>query len=45
MAERPFYKVLGLGAPIMDLILHVNDDFLKTHVPGEKGGNGAHRLS
>jgi len=32
------YEVLGLGAPIMDLVVQVEDSFLET-VPGEKGGS------
>ncbi len=31
-------EVLGIGAPIIDLILHVDDDFLEEHIPGAKGG-------
>lgn len=31
------YEVLGVGAPFVDDILHVSEDFLKM-VPGEKGG-------
>lgn len=31
------YDILGIGGPILDLILHVSDDFLGS-VPGEKGG-------
>lgn len=31
-------EVLGIGAPIVDLILHVDDDFLQEHAPGYKGG-------
>ncbi|TVR45346.1 MAG: adenosine kinase [Planctomycetota bacterium] len=30
--------VVGVGSPLMDLILHVDDDFLGAHVPGAKGG-------
>gem|GEM_PF-126944 len=29
---------IGVGSPIMDLLAHVDDDFLRDHVAGEKGG-------
>lgn len=32
------YDVLGLGAPIIDLVVQVDDHFLE-NVPGEKGGS------
>ena len=31
-------RVLGIGNPLMDLLVHVDNAFLK-HVPGEKGGS------
>lgn len=31
-------EVLGIGAPMIDLILHVDDAFLDEHIPGNKGG-------
>lgn len=33
-------KVLGFGSPILDLLLRVDDAFLREHVDGEKGGMG-----
>jgi len=36
--SQPTYELLGIGNPIMDFIAHVDDDFLRTHVSGEKGG-------
>lgn len=36
IADNP-YKILGLGIPCIDLLIPVNDDFLKI-VPGKKGG-------
>ena len=32
------WKVLGVGSPLMDLLLDVDDAFLKKHVSGAKGG-------
>ena len=32
------WKVLGVGSPLMDLLLDVDDAFLKDHVSGAKGG-------
>ncbi len=32
------FDLIGVGNPIMDVLAHVNDDFLRTHVAGEKGG-------
>ena len=32
------WTVLGVGSPLMDLLLDVDDAFLKDHVPGAKGG-------
>jgi len=29
---------IGVGSPIMDLLAHVDDGFLREHVAGEKGG-------
>jgi len=33
-------KVLGLGSPILDLLVQVDDAFLASRVSGEKGGMG-----
>jgi len=30
--------LIGVGSPIMDLLAHVDDAFLREHVAGEKGG-------
>jgi sugar/nucleoside kinase (ribokinase family) len=35
---QPSFELLGIGNPIMDFIAHVDDAFLRTHVPGEIGG-------
>jgi len=32
------FELLGIGNPIMDFIAHVDDAFLRTHVPGDIGG-------
>lgn len=32
------YTVLGIGAPAMDILMSVDEEFLKT-IPGEKGGS------
>lgn len=32
------YKILGIGAPAMDMLISVDEEFLKT-IPGEKGGS------
>ena len=32
------WKVLGVGSPLVDLLLNVDDTFLKDHVSGAKGG-------
>jgi len=32
------FDLIGVGNPIMDLLAHVDDDFLRTHVAGDKGG-------
>lgn len=37
MASSAF-ELIGIGNPIMDLLAHVQDSFLTTHVSGEKGG-------
>ncbi|HEY8995270.1 MAG TPA: adenosine kinase [Lacunisphaera sp.] len=34
----PSFDLLGIGNPIMDFIAHVDDAFLRTHVPGDIGG-------
>lgn len=31
-------ELLGVGNPIMDILAHVEDSFLKQHVAGDKGG-------
>lgn len=31
-------KVLGIGSPIVDILVSVDDNFLLSHVTGEKGG-------
>ena len=37
MAQQIF-DLIGVGNPIMDLLAHVPETFLSTHVAGEKGG-------
>jgi sugar/nucleoside kinase (ribokinase family) len=37
MIEHHPYRILGVGAACMDLLIPVSEDFL-AHVPGEKGG-------
>lgn len=32
------WKILGVGSPLVDLLLNVDDSFLKEHVSGAKGG-------
>ena len=32
------FELIGVGNPIMDILAHVNDDFLRIHVAGDKGG-------
>ncbi len=32
------FELLGIGNPIMDLLAHVDDAFLRDHVAGDKGG-------
>ena len=39
MIKKHPYNVLGVGAAVIDLLVPVNEDFLKEHVPGEKGGS------
>ncbi len=34
----PSFDLIGVGNPIMDLLAHVDDAFLRTHVAGDKGG-------
>ena len=36
--SQPTFDLIGVGNPIMDILAHVNDDFLRAHVAGEKGG-------
>jgi sugar/nucleoside kinase (ribokinase family) len=44
IAAQPLVKppqipeLIGVGSPLVDLILPVTDDFMATHVTGEKGG-------
>src|SRR5437868_3280347 len=33
-----FFDLMGIGSPIMDLLAHVDEAFLRSHVQGEKGG-------
>ena len=35
---NPPFELIGVGNPIMDILAHVNDDFLRIHVAGDKGG-------
>lgn len=37
MTHHPF-DLIGVGNPIMDILAHVDDAFLKRHVAGAKGG-------
>ena len=37
-SPAPSFDLIGVGNPIMDLLAHVDDDFLRTHVAGDKGG-------
>ena len=32
------WKILGVGSPLVDDLIHVDDAFLKQHVSGAKGG-------
>ena len=36
--SQPSFDLIGVGNPIMDLLAHVPESFLTTHVAGEKGG-------
>lgn len=36
--SAPSFELIGIGNPIMDLLAHVPESFLTTHVAGEKGG-------
>lgn len=38
MTAAKDFELIGVGNPIMDLLAHVDDDFLKTNVAGDKGG-------
>lgn len=38
MTNTHTFDLLGVGNPIMDLLAHVDDSFLRTHVAGDKGG-------
>ncbi len=38
MTTAHTFDFIGVGSPIMDLLTHVDDAFLKTHVAGDKGG-------
>jgi len=31
-------KILGVGSPLVDVLVNVDDDFLEKHVSGDKGG-------
>lgn len=35
---RPTFDLIGVGNPIMDVLAHVDDAFLRQHVAGDKGG-------
>ncbi len=37
-AQSPTPELIGVGSPLVDLLLTVDDDFLQRHVPGAKGG-------
>src|SRR5258708_29739999 len=32
------FELIGIGNPVMDLLAHVPESFIATHVDGEKGG-------
>ena len=32
------FDLIGVGSPIMDLLARVPDEFLRSHVAGDKGG-------
>jgi len=34
----PSFELIGVGNPIMDVLAHVDDAFLRQHVTGDKGG-------
>ena len=36
--SRHSFDLIGVGNPIMDILAHVEDAFLREHVAGEKGG-------
>ena len=36
--SSPTFELIGIGNPIMDLLAHVDDAFLRAHVAGAKGG-------
>ena len=36
--KHPQFDLIGVGNPIMDLLAHTDDSFLRTHVAGDKGG-------
>ena len=38
MTQTHTFDLIGVGNPIMDLLAHVDDAFLATHVAGDKGG-------
>ncbi len=38
MPNPPTFDLIGVGNPIMDLLAHVPESFLASHVTGEKGG-------
>ena len=38
MTQTHSFDLIGVGNPIMDLLAHVDDAFLATHVAGDKGG-------
>ena len=37
MSARKAGKVIGVGSPVVDLLVHVGDKFINS-IPGEKGG-------
>lgn len=38
MTAAKDFELIGVGSPIMDLLAHVDDTFLQTHIAGDKGG-------
>lgn len=38
MTQSQSFDLIGIGNPIMDLLAHVPESFLSSHVSGEKGG-------